>query len=53
MRPLYESGLMDVVAWMFGSVQEQSGGEEGVPGQLGMVLDHVMNHGVSAGGHRR
>ena len=44
---LVESGLMDVVTRLFASIQQQSGGEEGIPGQLAMVLDHLMDHGIS------
>ena len=44
---LYESGLIDVVTKLFTAVQAQSGGEQGIPGQIGAALKHVMDHGAS------
>lgn len=44
---LYESGLMDVFSKLMGSLVEQTGGEQGIGGQLSTVVKHVMDHGVS------
>jgi hypothetical protein len=44
---LYESGLMDVVTKTVTAIQQQSGGDEGIPGQFVSSLSHVVDHGVS------
>ena len=44
---LYESGLMDVVTKLIGAVTAQTGGEQGIGGQISTALQHVMDHGIS------
>ncbi len=44
---LSESGLMDVVTKLFAAMQEQTGGENGMLGQAGTALRHVMAEGCS------
>lgn len=44
---LYESGLMDLFGKLFTDLQARTGGEQGIAGQIGGVVDHVQKHGVS------
>jgi hypothetical protein len=44
---LYESGLAEVATKLINAVQEQSGGAQGIPGQVQSALTHLMDHGLS------
>jgi hypothetical protein len=44
---LYKSGLMDVVAKLFSEIQNRTGGEQGIAGQVGGAVEHLRNHGLS------